>query len=115
MYVYTGAWTLQRLRQLEVKLSGTAAGLTADETSEIKLLREEAEKKKKEAPKKVDMMEAQPSPSHMAQSTLIRLGLAHYVITTNLDGIYRKAGLKAHTQLCCLHGYCYTLTLSTVL
>jgi NAD-dependent SIR2 family protein deacetylase len=43
----------------------------------------------------------------MAQATLIRLGIAHYVVTTNLDGIYRKTGLKAHTQLCCLHGDVY--------
>jgi len=52
-------------------------------------------------------MDALPTPTHMAQATLIRLGLAHYVVTTNLDGIYRKAGLQAHTQLCCLHGDVY--------
>jgi NAD-dependent SIR2 family protein deacetylase len=34
----------------------------------------------------MSMNDAQPSPTHMIMSTLIRLGLAHYVITTNLDG-----------------------------
>lgn len=53
------------------------------------------------------MIDAQLSLSHMAQATLIRRDLAHYVVTSNLDGIYRKAGLKGHTQLCCLHGDVY--------
>jgi len=52
-------------------------------------------------------MDALPTPTHMAQATLIRLGLAHFIVTTNLDGIYRKTGLKGHTQLCCLHGDVY--------
>jgi len=52
-------------------------------------------------------MDALPTPTHMTQATLIRLGIAHYIVTTNLDGIYRKAGLKGHSQLCCLHGDVY--------
>jgi len=56
---------------------------------------------------KVSMLDAQPTLSHMAQAKLLRKGYAHYIITTNLDGIYRKAGLIAHQQFCCLHGDVY--------
>lgn len=54
------------------------------------------------------MTDAQPTLSHMMQATLIRQGLAHFVVTTNLDGIYRKAGLQAHEDVCFLHGDVYT-------
>lgn len=73
----------------------------------LRTFRPSLEKEIQKANKKVDMNDAQPSFSHMAQATLIELGLAHFVVTTNLDGIYRKAGLKGHTQLCCLHGDIY--------
>lgn len=53
------------------------------------------------------MQDAEPSNTHMAMATLIRNGLAQFVITTNLDGLFRKAGLKGHEHLCCLHGDIY--------
>jgi NAD-dependent SIR2 family protein deacetylase len=56
------------------------------------------------SPSVVPMMDAQPTPSHMAMSTLIRKGIAHFVITTNLDGIHRKSGLLHHKHVCNLHG-----------
>jgi len=43
----------------------------------------------------------------MAQVVLLRNGYAHYIVTTNLDGLYRKAGLLAHKEFCCLHGDLY--------
>lgn len=49
-----------------------------------------------------------PTFTHMAQVTLIKRGLAQYVVTTNLDGLYRKAGLQAHDEVCFLHGDTYT-------
>merc|ERR1712023_50922 len=54
------------------------------------------------------MTDAQPTLSHMMQATLIRKKMAHFVVTTNLDGIYRKAGLQAHEDVCFLHGDVYT-------
>eukprot|EP01105_Mastigella_eilhardi_P016499 TRINITY_DN3776_c0_g1_i4.p1 TRINITY_DN3776_c0_g1~~TRINITY_DN3776_c0_g1_i4.p1 ORF type:complete len:222 (-),score=34.64 TRINITY_DN3776_c0_g1_i4:63-728(-) len=101
----SGAWTKRRIADLEA--AKRTKTIKPDDEEELdKLLAEKARELKK-ATKKVDMMEAEPSVSHMAQATLIRLGLAHHVVTTNLDGIYRKAGLKGHEQLTCLHGDVY--------
>merc|ERR1712118_320834 len=50
---------------------------------------------------------AVPTLAHMAQATLIRKGFAKFVVTTNLDGLYRKAGLKAPEEVCFLHGDTY--------
>jgi len=99
----SGAWTQRKIKQLE-KL-GSAR--TEEETNELKKLKSEAVKEIKKATKKVSMNDAQPTLTHMAMATLIRRNICHYVITTNLDGIYRKAGLQGHTQLCCLHGDIY--------
>ncbi|ELR25114.1 transcriptional regulator, Sir2 family protein [Acanthamoeba castellanii str. Neff] len=98
-----GAWTRRKIKQLE------ALGplRSVEDESELRKLKEEAARAEKKAKARVDMCDAQPTPSHMAMATLLRLGLAHYVITTNLDGIFRKAGLQAHEQLCCLHGDIY--------
>eukprot|EP00927_Polykrikos_kofoidii_P028287 TRINITY_DN24727_c0_g4_i1.p1 TRINITY_DN24727_c0_g4~~TRINITY_DN24727_c0_g4_i1.p1 ORF type:complete len:495 (-),score=44.11 TRINITY_DN24727_c0_g4_i1:118-1524(-) len=49
-----------------------------------------------------------PTFTHMAQLTLIRHGFAKFVVTTNLDGLYRKAGFRAHDEVCFLHGDTYT-------
>jgi len=49
-----------------------------------------------------------PTLAHMTQVTLMKAGLAKFVITTNLDGLYRKAGLQAHEEVCFLHGDTYT-------
>jgi len=98
----SGAWTNRKIKELERN-----PRRTPEEESELIALKKEAAKEIQKANKKVDMCDAQPTLTHMAQATLIRLGIAHYVVTTNLDGIYRKAGLKGHTQLCCLHGDIY--------
>lgn len=99
----SGAWTKRKIKELEL----LGAGRTAEDESELTKLKAEAAREEKKARVKIDMCDAQPTPTHMAMATLIRLGLAHYVVTTNLDGIYRKAGLKDHEQLCCLHGDIY--------
>merc|ERR1712048_788121 len=52
--------------------------------------------------------EAQPTVCHMTQVTLMKNNLAKFVITTNLDGLYRKAGLQAHEEVCFLHGDTFT-------
>ena len=52
-------------------------------------------------------VDAQPTLSHMAIATLVRRGLAHFVVTTNLDGLHRKSGLRVGSQLCHLHGCMY--------
>merc|ERR1712203_515459 len=49
-----------------------------------------------------------PTLTHMTQATLIKRGLAKFVVTTNLDGLYRKAGLQAHEEVCFLHGDTFT-------
>lgn len=99
----TGAWTMRRIRELEKAQSG--GRITREESRELRTLQEEARKKGKQVA--VPMIDAQPTPTHMAMSTLIRRGIAHYVVTTNLDGIHRKSGLKAHEQICNLHGCVY--------
>merc|ERR1712167_397768 len=38
---------------------------------------------------------------------MIRLGHANHVVTTNLDGLHRKSGLRHHKELTCLHGDIY--------
>jgi len=101
----TGLWTMRRYRQLE--LAAKARALDEEEQAEFNKLASEIDKKKAQGGQKVGMMDAQPSPTHMAMATLIRLQKAHYVVTTNLDGIHRKSGLKAHSQLCNLHGDVY--------
>merc|ERR1719478_918174 len=98
----SGAWTQRRIRELQ--------GLrkSAEEDTELKRLLAEQQREQAKATKKVPMTDAQPTLSHMMQATLIRRGLAHFVVTTNLDGIYRKAGLQAHDDVCFLHGDVYT-------
>jgi len=98
----SGAWTNRKIKELE-----TTFNRSPEEEEELRKLKKERDNEIQKANQKVDMNDAQPSLSHMAQATLISLGLAHYVVTTNLDGIYRKAGLEGHTQLCCLHGDIY--------
>jgi len=100
----SGAWTLRKIKELELK----GHTRTEEESEELRKLKQEQQREEKKSSKSVSMMEALPTPTHMAQATLIRLGIAHYVVTTNLDGIYRKSGLKAHEQLCFLHGDVYT-------
>jgi NAD-dependent SIR2 family protein deacetylase len=97
----SGAWTQRRINEL--KRSDNPA-----DRQELKKLLDEQEKEQAKASKKVPMTDAQPTMSHMMQSTLIHCGLAHFVVTTNLDGIYRKSGLQAHEQVCFLHGDVYT-------
>jgi len=99
----TGAWTMRRIRELEKAQSG--GRITREESRELRTLQVEAAKKGKQV--SVPMIDAQPTPTHMAMATLIRRGMAHYVVTTNLDGIHRKSGLKAHDQICNLHGCVY--------
>ncbi|KAH3757057.1 transcriptional regulator, Sir2 family protein [Pelomyxa schiedti] len=101
----SGAWTKRRIRELQDK--GRLGTITAEEQEDLDGLLREAERERAKSAKKVDMTDAEPSVTHMAMATLMRLGLAHHVITTNLDGIYRKAGLQGHTQLTCLHGDIY--------
>lgn len=98
----SGAWTMRKIKQLQ-----RDNNRTAEEDEELKKLLLELEREEKKAVQPVSMNDAQPTFTHMAMATLIRKGIAHYVITTNLDGIFRKAGLEGHTQLCCLHGDIY--------
>jgi len=100
----SGAWTQRRITEL--RRLGSAASAT--EAAELRKLLAEQEKEQAKATAKVPMTDAQPTLSHMMQSTLIQKGLAHFVVTTNLDGLYRKAGLQAHDQVCFLHGDVYT-------
>ncbi|KAH3764888.1 transcriptional regulator, Sir2 family protein [Pelomyxa schiedti] len=98
----SGAWTQRRINELKGKKSlGT---ITPAEEEDLEGLLAEQAKELAKSTKKVPMLDAEPSVTHMAMATLIRKRLAHFVVTTNLDGLYRKAGLVAHTQLACLHG-----------
>jgi NAD-dependent SIR2 family protein deacetylase len=98
----SGAWTQRKIIELQSK-----SPRSKEEDEELKLLLAEQAKEIQKAAKKVSIEAAQPTLTHMAMATMIRLGVAHYVVTTNLDGIFRKAGLRAHEQLCCLHGDIY--------
>jgi len=107
----SGAWTQCRIKELQ-RLGSAASAADAAELqkllAELQKLLAEQKKEQTKAATKVPMTDAQPTLSHMMQSTLIRKGLAHFVVTTNLDGIYRKAGLQAHDDVCFLHGDVYT-------
>merc|ERR1711998_255057 len=100
----TGVWTRQRTKKFKSK-----ASLTAAEKSELSLLEKEAKKKGKvgNARGGFGLTNAQPTTGHMVLSTLVRRGLAHHVVTTNLDGLHRKSGLTHHQNLTCLHGDIY--------
>lgn len=102
----SGAWTEDRIKQLESLGKGTSA----DEEVELGKLRAERERevRKSDTGTKLPKTMLEPGFSHIAIATLIRRGLAHYVVTTNLDGLFRKAGLRGHEELCCLHGDCFT-------
>jgi len=101
----SGVWTQRRIKELQSKQDDKS--LSHTETEELHKLQLEQTKEIQKAKKPISKLDALPTPTHMAQATLIRLGIAHYVVTTNLDGIYRKTGLQGHTQLCCLHGDIY--------
>ena len=99
----TGAWTMDRVKELEsLRASGR---MSKEERAELVELRSAAERKGRQ--RKVPMIDAQPTLAHMAMASLIRRDLAHYVVTTNLDGIHRKSGLAAHKQVANLHGCVY--------
>merc|ERR1719217_2059445 len=99
----SGAWTQRRIKELQ--RSGAAS---SSDKEELRKLLAEQSKEQEKAAKKVPITDARPTISHMMQATLIRKGLAHFVLTTNLDGIYRKSGLQAHEDVCFLHGDVYT-------
>eukprot|EP00746_Dinoflagellata_sp_MGD_P165071 gnl/MRDRNA2_/MRDRNA2_94136_c0_seq1.p1 gnl/MRDRNA2_/MRDRNA2_94136_c0~~gnl/MRDRNA2_/MRDRNA2_94136_c0_seq1.p1 ORF type:complete len:539 (+),score=82.98 gnl/MRDRNA2_/MRDRNA2_94136_c0_seq1:129-1745(+) len=99
----SGLWTQQRIQKLEKKDSHASE----KQRDELRKLREEQRKEIRKSKVKVKMVDAQPTLTHMAIATLIRQGLANYVVTTNLDGLHRRSGLKAHSELCCLHGDIY--------
>jgi NAD-dependent SIR2 family protein deacetylase len=100
----SGAWTQRRIKELQRLGSGASAA----DAQELRKLLAEQQKEQAKSAAKVPMTDAQPTLSHMMQSTLIRKGFANFVVTTNLDGIYRKAGLQAHDDVCFLHGDVYT-------
>lgn len=100
----SGAWTLRRIKELQ----RLGSGASVSEVQELQKLLDEQKKEQQKTSKSVPMSDAQPTLTHMMQATLIHCGLAQFVVTTNLDGIYRKAGLQAHEHLCFLHGDIYT-------
>ena len=70
----TGLWTMRRYRQLE--LAAKARALDKEEQAEFNKLASEIDKKKAQGGQKVGMMDAQPSPTHMAIAAGDALGLA---------------------------------------
>jgi len=96
----SGAWTKRRIRELQGENN------TASRTELSRLLME-ANKEQKKAKVAVPVTDAKPTFSHMAQATLIQDGKANHIVTTNLDGLYRKTGLKQHDHFTCLHGDMY--------
>merc|ERR1711924_328069 len=99
----SGLWTQQRIQRLEKKHSDASE----KQKEELRKLREEQRKEIRKSTVKTNMVDAQPTLTHMAIATLVGQGLANYVVTTNLDGLHRRSGLKAHSELCCLHGDIY--------
>jgi len=98
----SGCWTRQRVIDLEAKAK--ADNISVEDLEELDRLKAEQDREVVKAEAKVQKEFAEPAFSHLAIATLLRQGLAHYVITTNLDGLFRKASLVAHRELCCLHG-----------
>ena len=96
----SGSWTQRRIKQLQA-----GARSSSDEVELAKLLKEQRNETAKAA-KKVPSTDAQPTLCHMAMAKMVQVGRAHHVVTTNLDGIFRKSGLSVD-QLCCLHGDIY--------
>merc|ERR1711959_555982 len=99
-----GVWTRQRVKTLKGKASPSSA-----ENAELALLIAEGKKKGDKGKTRAGfgLTSAEPTVGHMALSTLVRLGHAKHVITTNLDGLHRKSGLTHHENLTCLHGDIY--------
>eukprot|EP01061_Rhynchopus_euleeides_P033046 TRINITY_DN5517_c0_g1_i3.p1 TRINITY_DN5517_c0_g1~~TRINITY_DN5517_c0_g1_i3.p1 ORF type:complete len:419 (+),score=163.79 TRINITY_DN5517_c0_g1_i3:59-1258(+) len=98
----SGAWTKRKIAELQ-RLSRP----TPEEAHELSKLLAEQQKEKAKAAKKIPTTDAQPTFCHMAMAKMVNTGHAGYIVTTNLDGIYRKTGLKQE-QLCFLHGDIYT-------
>jgi NAD-dependent deacetylase len=96
----TGAWTKRRQTELEELVATSKA--SSDEVAELTLIKSEAEKKDKAdvKVKKVLMMDAQPTLTHMAQATLIHCGKAKAVVTTNLGNL-RCTSYRAEAAAWC--------------
>ncbi|KAH3767871.1 transcriptional regulator, Sir2 family protein [Pelomyxa schiedti] len=98
----SGAWTNDRISHLE-----KAESRSEEDERELEILKRSRENELKKAEKQVDITDAEPNVTHMSMVTLLHRGLAHYMVTTNCDGILRKAGFVGHVNLTCLHGDIY--------
>lgn len=54
----------------------------------------------------IDIEQAWPTYAHYALTHLIKQGLVHYIVSTNVDGLHRRSGVGAD-KLAELHGNCY--------
>jgi NAD+-dependent protein deacetylase sirtuin 6 len=61
-------------------------------------------KGQKAALSKAALFRARPTVTHMAITQMVKSGLVHYVLTQNVDGLHRKAGLTPMTEFVELHG-----------
>eukprot|EP00659_Diplonema_papillatum_P007267 gene7267-11203_t len=98
----SGWWTGRRVRELQ-----ELPHRTCEEEDELRGLIEESRRERKKSDRRLLSVDAAPSYCHRAISALVKGYVVDYVITTNVDGLFRKAGLKAHAELCCLHGDIY--------
>ncbi|KAL6069603.1 NAD-dependent protein deacetylase sirtuin-7 [Balamuthia mandrillaris] len=57
--------------------------------------------------KSLNLMEVVPTPTHMSLVKLVDEGLVKHVISTNLDGLHCKSGLKRGQNLTEVHGNCF--------
>jgi len=98
----SGTWTKRRIHQLR----GKGAEASTEEADELRRLETEQAREvpKSAAPRVIPKELLGPGFSHKAIATMIHGRFAHYCVTTNLDALFRKAGLEGHRQLCCLHG-----------
>jgi NAD+-dependent protein deacetylase sirtuin 6 len=99
-----GIWTLEKKQQEEKQGFGSKRKRSKGETSKDS---SNSTKTKTAQPACIDFAKARPTLTHFAITKLAKDGRINYVVTQNVDGLHRRAGLSRNHHSA-VHGCVFT-------